>query len=107
MRDSLAIGVGLLLLVAVYSVGNIFLQAFPNGDLYVPIIVGAVSACFLAFAYAQLVSTFPRAGGEFVYVSRIFTPFAGAVIGGALLLTMTVLGGLNIVQTCQIYVPFA
>ena len=70
-RDFLGIGVGTLLVVAVYSLGAIFLASYPNGDFYIPIIVGGVAALILAFTYSQLVSTFPRSGGEYIYASRI------------------------------------
>ena len=106
VRDSLGIGLGVLLLVAVYSVTAIFLDAFPNGDFYLPIIVGAAISALLAFGYAQLVSTFPRAGGEYVYASRVFAPIVGALVGGALLVTLIVSGSTNIVEMCQVYAPF-
>jgi basic amino acid/polyamine antiporter, APA family len=106
VRDSLGIGLSLLLLIAVYSISAIFLGAFPNGDYYVPLLVGAVISGILAFAYAQLVATFPRAGGEYTYASRIFSPVAGAAVGGAALIALTYIGSINIVQTSQLYVPF-
>jgi amino acid transporter len=90
----------------VFSLSAIFLQVFPNGDYYLPIIVGAVTAAVLAFAYAQLVATFPRSGGEYIYASRVFTPVVGAAAGGALLIALTLAGSLNVVSTDQIYVQF-
>jgi basic amino acid/polyamine antiporter, APA family len=106
VRDSIAMGLSPLLLVAVYSVTAIFLDAFPNGDFYVPILIGAFVSVILAFAYAQLVSTFPRAGGEYVYATRTFTPIAGAFVGGLVLIGLTLILSTNLVQTCQVYVPF-
>jgi basic amino acid/polyamine antiporter, APA family len=105
-RDSIAMGLSPLLLVAVYSVTAIFLDAFPNGDFYVPLLIGALVSVVLAFAYAQLVSTFPRAGGEYVYATRTFTPIAGAFVGGLVLVGLTLILSTNLVQTCQVYVPF-
>lgn len=106
VRDSLGVGLGVLLLIAVYSGTAIFLEVFPNGDFYLPIIVGGVISFVLAFAYAQLVGTFPRAGGEYVYASRIFTPLVGAAVGGAVLIGVAYGGASNIVSMCQVYVPF-
>jgi basic amino acid/polyamine antiporter, APA family len=106
IRDSIAMGLSPLLIVGIFSVTVIFLQAFPNGDYYVPILVGALVSVVLAFSYAQLVSTFPRAGGEYVYATRTFTPIIGAFVGGTVLIGLTLILSTNIVQMCQVYVPF-
>lgn len=105
-RDSMGMGLSVLLLIGIFSVTSVFLAAFPNGDFYVPILVGVVVSVLLAFAYAQLVTTFPRGGGEYLYASRTFSPVVGAFVGGLVFLGLVVTGSTNIIQTCQIQVPF-
>lgn len=106
VRDSMGIGLTVLLLIGVYSVTAIFMEAFPNTDFYIPILVGAAISLVLAFAYAQLVATFPRAGGEYIYASRIFNPIVGAAVGGAVLMALMIIMSTNMIQTSQVYVPF-
>jgi amino acid transporter len=51
----------------------------------------------LCFVYSQLVATMPRSGGDFINLSRIFHPIAGAMIGvGFLLFLFTVIAGNSI-----------
>jgi APA family basic amino acid/polyamine antiporter len=106
VRDSMGMGLSVLLLIGIFTVTSVFLAAFPNGDFYVPVLVGAGVSILLAFAYAQLVTTFPRGGGEYLYASRTFSPVVGAFVGGLVFLGLVVTGSTNIIQTCQIQVPF-
>ena len=69
-------------------------------------VIAAVLVLFLALSYAQLVSSMPRTGGDFVFISRLIHPAVGAMAGGALLLTFMLTGGVNTAIFSQQYLPF-
>ena len=46
-------------------------STFPNGNLLYSILISGVWVSFLVIAYAGLVVTIPRAGGDYVWQSRI------------------------------------
>jgi basic amino acid/polyamine antiporter, APA family len=106
IRDTFGIGAGILVLMGVFSGFAIFMELLPGTDYYIPIIVGAVVSILLGLTYAQLVSTFPRSGGEYIYASRTLVPFLGAMVGGAVLVAVTLNCANTVVQLGQIYVPF-
>jgi basic amino acid/polyamine antiporter, APA family len=107
IRDTFGIGAGILVVMGTFSGYAIFLQLLPGTDYYVAIVVGAIISLFLALTYSQLVTTFPRSGGEFVYASRVFTPLLGAMVGGAVLVAVLLNGANTAVQISQIYLPFS
>jgi basic amino acid/polyamine antiporter, APA family len=82
------------------------LAVFPGTDMTWPFIIAAVLVLFLALSYAQLVSSMPRTGGDFVFISRLIHPAIGAMAGGALLLTFMLTGGVNTAIFSQQYLPF-
>ena len=60
---------------------NAGLTSFPKSDMYLPLIAGAVIWLVAMFAYRYLLQAVPRAGGEYVYLSRIVSPVAGSIAG--------------------------
>src|SRR5580693_3149240 len=52
--------------------------AFPQGQLITAIIISAILVSFLVVAYSGLIVTIPRAGGDYVWQTRIL-PFGGGV----------------------------
>lgn len=44
-------------------------------------LVGGIIALCGAFSYGELASAMPRSGGEYIYLSKIFHPFAGFLSG--------------------------
>ena len=54
--------------------------AFPGGQLITAIIISAVLVSFLVVAYSGLVVTIPRAGGDYVWQSRILGSGFGFVM---------------------------
>jgi basic amino acid/polyamine antiporter, APA family len=107
IRDTFGIGAGILVVMGTFSGYAIFLQLLPGTDYYIAIVVGAIISIFLALTYSQLVTTFPRSGGEFIYASRVFTPLLGAMVGGAVLVAILLNGANTAVQISQIYLPFS
>ena len=51
-----------------------------TGQVLPALIVAAVFVTFLVFSYAGLISVMPRAGGDYVWQSRILTPSIGFVL---------------------------
>ncbi len=82
-----------------------FTSAFSKVDFYVPILSAGVFWLIAMLAYRHLVQAIPRAGGEYVYVSRIISPLAGALAGiaTAIILIFTLAANINIAAT---YTPF-
>jgi amino acid transporter len=60
---------------------NAGLTDFTKSDMYLPLIAAAVIWLVAMFAYRYLLRAVPRAGGEYVYLSRIVSPAAGSVAG--------------------------
>jgi amino acid transporter len=82
-----------------------YTAAFTKVDFYVPIIGGAVFWLIAMMSYRNLVQAIPRAGGEYVYVSRVISPLAGALAGiaMALILIFTLAANVNV---AALFTPF-
>ncbi|MGH3413119.1 MAG: APC family permease [Marmoricola sp.] len=59
------------------------LPFIPQGEVIPALIVTAVFVSFLVYAYATLISVMPRAGGDYVWQSRLLTPGLGFVLSVA------------------------
>jgi basic amino acid/polyamine antiporter, APA family len=57
-----------------------FQSSFPNGNLMYSILISGVWVSFLVIAYTGLVVTIPRAGGDYVWQSRILFSGLGFVM---------------------------
>src|SRR4051794_36991080 len=55
----------------------------PDGSAVVSIVITAVGMTFMAIAYAGLIAVMPRAGGDYVWQTRVLDGIPGAVVGGA------------------------
>ena len=53
-------------------------DAFPTGQLLTAVLISGVWVSFLVVAYSGLVVTIPRAGGDYVWQSRILRSAAGS-----------------------------
>ena len=60
---------------------NAGLTDFSKSDMYLPLFAAAVIWFVAMFAYRHLLEAIPRAGGEYVFLSRIVSPAAGSVAG--------------------------
>ncbi|HEY7259261.1 MAG TPA: hypothetical protein VH459_09330, partial [Gaiellales bacterium] len=57
------------------------LISFDRPDMTLPLILAAGIWFVGMFAYKYLLQAIPRAGGEYVYVSRVISPVVGAIVG--------------------------
>ncbi len=55
----------------------------PDGSAIVSILLTAVGMTFVAITYAGLIAAMPRAGGDYVWQTRVLDGIPGAVVGGA------------------------
>jgi APA family basic amino acid/polyamine antiporter len=60
---------------------NAGLTDFSKAEMYLPLLAAAGIWLVAMFAYRHLLAAIPRAGGEYVYLSRIVSPVAGSVAG--------------------------
>ncbi|HEV2029612.1 MAG TPA: amino acid permease [Candidatus Dormibacteraeota bacterium] len=84
---------------------NAGLTAFNQADMTLPLLLGAGIWLVAMFAYKYLLEAIPRAGGEYVYLSRIISPALGAMFGIGICIAFTYILAANANFTAQ-YVPF-
>jgi amino acid transporter len=82
------------------------LGAFNRPDMVVPLLLGAGIWLVAMFAYKYLLQAIPRAGGEYVYVSRIISPVLGAMVGIGIAVAFMYILAAN-AQFTAIFMPFA
>ncbi len=68
---------------------NAGLTDFSGVEFYLPLLAGAFIWFVAMFAYRYLVEAIPRAGGEYVFLSRIVSPVAGSMAGIGLAVVFT------------------
>jgi basic amino acid/polyamine antiporter, APA family len=68
---------------------NAGLTDFAKADMYLPLLVAAAIWFVAMFAYRYLLQAVPRAGGEYVFLSRIVSPAAGSMAGIAIAVVFT------------------
>src|ERR1700751_3630772 len=54
---------------------------FAKADMVLPLLLGALIWFIAMFAYRYLLQAIPRAGGEYIYMSRIIHPAVGTMVG--------------------------
>lgn len=55
----------------------------PDGSAILSIVITAIGMTFMSIAYAGLIAVMPRAGGDYVWQTRVLDGIPGAVVGGA------------------------
>ena len=81
------------------------LISFNKPDMVLPLILAAAIWFVAMFAYKYLLQAIPRAGGEYVYVSRVISPALGAMVGIGIAVAFTYILAAN-AQFTAIFMPF-
>jgi basic amino acid/polyamine antiporter, APA family len=84
---------------------NAGLTAFPKSDMYLPLIAAAIIWLVAMFAYRNLLRAVPRAGGEYVYLSRTVSPVVGSIAGLGIAVVFTYILSTNAHFAAQ-FTPF-
>jgi amino acid transporter len=84
---------------------NAGLTDFAKADMFLPLIVAAIIWLVAMFAYRYLLKAVPRAGGEYVFLSRIVSPVAGSVAGLGIAVVFTYVLATNAHFAAQ-FTPF-
>jgi amino acid transporter len=84
---------------------NAGLTDFAKADMYLPLVAGAIIWLVAMFAYRHLLRAVPRAGGEYVYLSRIVSPLSGSMAGLGIAVVFTYILSTNAHFAAQ-FTPF-
>jgi basic amino acid/polyamine antiporter, APA family len=84
---------------------NAGLTDFAKSDMFLPLVAGAIIWLVAMFAYRYLLRAVPRAGGEYVYLSRIVSPVVGSIAGLSIAFVFTYVLSTNAHFAAQ-FTPF-
>ena len=84
---------------------NAGLTQFAKADMYLPLLAGAIIWLVAMYAYRHLLRAVPRAGGEYVYLSRIVSPALGSMAGLAIAVVFTYVLSTN-AHFAAVFTPF-
>ena len=84
VKDGIAILIGITIGAGIYSTPHIIAQYQVSFAAIIGLwLVAGVFVCIGGLVYAELGNRLPHTGGEYVYISRAFGPFAGFLFGWA------------------------
>src|SRR4051812_40276963 len=76
--DAISIIVGIIIGVGIFITPSDIFAQVPHPAVAIGLwILGGILALIGAFCFAELASTYPRSGGEYVYLTRAFGPLTG------------------------------
>ena len=82
--DAISIIVGIIIGVGIFELPHEIFRQVPHPALGISVwVLGGVLAFFGALCFAELASTYPRSGGEYVYLTRAFGPLTGFLFAWA------------------------
>jgi APA family basic amino acid/polyamine antiporter len=82
--DTVSIIIGIVVGAGIYETVPGVFKNVPNGWSAIGIwVVAGVLSFIGALCYAELASTYPRSGGDYVYLTRAFGPWMGFLFGWA------------------------
>jgi amino acid transporter len=81
------------------------LTDFAKSDMFLPLVAAAFIWLVAMFAYRYLLRAVPRAGGEYVYLSRIVSPAVGSIAGLGIAVVFTYVLSTNAHFAAQ-FTPF-
>jgi amino acid transporter len=82
--DAVSIIVGIIIGVGIFQNPSRIFELAPGPWLGLGVwALGGLLALLGAFCFAELASTYPRSGGEYVYLTRAYGPLAGFLFGWA------------------------
>jgi amino acid transporter len=84
---------------------NAGLTDFAKADMYLPLVAAAIIWLVAMYAYRHLLRAVPRAGGEYVYLSRIVSPVIGSMAGLGIAVVFTYVLSTNAHFAAQ-FTPF-
>jgi basic amino acid/polyamine antiporter, APA family len=84
---------------------NAGLTDFAKSDMFLPLVAAAIIWVVAMFAYRYLLRAVPRAGGEYVYLSRIVSPAVGSIAGLGIAVVFTYVLSTNAHFAAQ-FTPF-
>ena len=84
---------------------NAGLTDFAKADMYLPLVAAAIIWLVAMYAYRHLLRAIPRAGGEYVYMSRIVSPAVGSMAGLGIAVVFTYVLSTNAHFAAQ-FTPF-
>src|SRR5437588_10168537 len=82
--DTVSIIIGIMVGAGIYETVPGIFKNVPNGWSAIGIwVVAGVLSFIGALCYAELASTYPRSGGDYVYLTRAYGPLVGYLFGWA------------------------
>src|SRR5262249_12003141 len=82
--DTTSLIVGIIVGVGIFFTPSSVFKNAPSAWVALALWLAAGLLCIIgAFCFAELGSTYPRSGGEYVYLSRAFGPWIGFLFGWA------------------------
>lgn len=104
--DTVCIIVGIIIGTGIFKApGSIFALSDGPWQALGVWVAGGLLCIVGAFCFAELASTYPRSGGEYIYLTRAFGPWAGFLFAwGQLLIVRT---GASIVVMAYVFADYA
>jgi len=62
----------------------LYVSSAPDGSMLSAVLLSGIAVTFLCIAYAGLIAVMPRAGGDYVWLSRVMDGLPGIVVGAVM-----------------------